>query len=403
LIAVILSFVLKYLLPLLALGFAIRVLSRSLWIVVPPFTYSLLGRSIAAPELSLRWLLLSLFALGFALLTLRFSGWGSVAVVVSVLSLLLCSLPLVQFPVAHRQMEQAMQQTLGHSLAQISPETRARLRPAPFNAYQALRGISVPEVEVSRGIVFAEPADERLRLNRYHAPIKGKRPTLVMIHGGGWRSGSADSDELFSRYMAAQGYTAISITYRLAPRHRFPAQLEDVRAALSAIQAHADEWQVDLERVALVGRSAGGTLALLAAYQTTPFPIRAVVSYYAPVDLTRAYLEPPVPNPADIHQSALAFLGGTPDEKPELYQQASPASYIRRSLPSSLFIYAGRDHLVRNEFAQAFAKQLQAVGNQVVYLEVPWAEHAFDALFHGLGSQLTLYHLERFLAGVMLL
>jgi len=398
-----LSFLLKYLLPLLALGFAVRVLTRSLWIVVPPFTYSLLGRAIAAPELSLRWLLLSLFALGFALLTLRFSGLASVAIAISFLSVLLSSLPLVQFPFAHRQMEQAMQQTMGKSLAQIPPETMAKLRPAPLNVYQALRGIPVPEVEVTRGLVFAEPAGESLRLNRYHAAITGKRPTLVMIHGGGWRAGSADSDELFSRYMAAQGYTVISITYRLAPKHRFPAQLEDVQAALSAIQARADEWQVDLERVALVGRSAGGTLAMLAAYQTTPFPIRAVVNYYAPVDLTRAYLEPPRPNPADIHQSALAFLGGTPAEKPDLYQQASPVSYIRRSLPSSLFIYAGRDHLVRNEFAQAFAEQLQAIGNQVVYLEVPWSEHAFDALFHGLGSQLTLYHLERFLAGVLLL
>jgi len=370
---------------------------------VPPFTYPLLGRAIAAPELSLRWLLLSLFALGFALLSLRFSWLGRFAFGISLVSVLLCSLPLIQFPFAYWQMEQAMQQTLGESLAQITPETMARLRSTPLNVYQALRGIPTPEVEVTRGLVFAEAAGERLRLNRYHAPIKGKRPTLIIIHGGGWRSGSADSDELFSRYMAAQGYTVISITYRLAPKHRFPAQLEDVRAALSAIQVHADEWQVDLERVALVGRSAGGTLALLAAYQTTPFPIRAVVNYYAPVDLTRAYLEPPVPNPADIHQSALAFLGGTPADKPELYQQASPVNYIRRSLPISLFIYAGRDHLVRTEFARTFAQQLQAADNQVVYLEVPWAEHAFDALFHGLGSQLTLYHLERFLAGVLVL
>jgi acetyl esterase/lipase len=201
--------------------------------------------------------------------------------------------------------------------------------------------------------------------------------------------------------MAAQGYSVIAIDYRHAPKYKFPAQLEDVRAALQYIQAHADNLEVDTERMAVMGRSAGGHLATLAAYQENAIPFRAVVSYYGPSDLTEGFHDPPFPNPINTHTVLRNFLGGTPDELSELYKQASPKSYVRPTLPPSLLIYGGRDHVVQSKFGRGLYSQLQATGNRAVWLEIPWAEHAFDAVFPGVSNQLALYYTERFIASML--
>jgi acetyl esterase/lipase len=92
-----------------------------------------------------------------------------------------------------------------------------------------------------------------------------------------------------------------------------------------------------------------------------------------------------------------AFLGGTPDELPEQYAKASPASYVTRPLPPTLLVHGSRDHIVEVRFARNMYNRLGATGTTRVLLEIPWAEHAFDAIFNGLSNQLALYYTERFL------
>ncbi len=247
--------------------------------------------------------------------------------------------------------------------------------------------------------MFATPADVPLRLNVYRPSAAGTYPTLVVIYGGAWQGGSPNSQETFSRYMAAQGYTVVAIDYRHAPQYPFPAQIEDVRAALTYLKTHGAELGADLTRLALMGRSAGAQLAAIAAYQQPQIiPIRAVVNYYGPVNLTTGYDNPPVPDPIDTRAVLRAFLGGTPDQVPDLYRQASPINYVRPGLSPTLLVYAGRDHVVQAKYGHNLYRQLQATGNQAVWLKVPWSEHAFDILFNGDGNQVALYYTERFLA-----
>lgn len=183
-----------------------------------------------------------------------------------------------------------------------------------------------------------------------------------------------------------------------APQFRYPAQIEDVLTALSFIQTQAEVLEVDDHRLALLGRSAGAHLALLAAYRQCPFPIRAVVNYYGPTNLLKGYYEPPVPDPINTRAILEALLGGSPDQVPQLYQAASPINYVQSQLPPSLFVYPGRDHIVRPKFGRQLYEKLKAEGNQAIFLEIPWAEHAFDAVFNGVSNQLALYYTERFLA-----
>jgi acetyl esterase/lipase len=371
----------------------------SLWVIVPVPTLSLFPLAVGAPEIS-PWLVgINAIAL---LLTIfrRQQGWlYNTSLVCSLLALILSLIPLLQFPAANARIAAEVQAVLGTNyLATVPQVEQAGRRQQPFILADAFRGIPLREVRISEGVVFANPDGVKLQLNVYRPMQIGRYPAIVILYGGAWQRGSPNSNEEFSRYMAARGYCVVAIDYRHAPQYRFPAQLEDVEAALSYIKTHANEWEIDINRIALMGRSAGAHLASLYAYRSTTVPVRAVVNYYGPNNLLRGYYDPPFPDPLNVRAILRDFLGGTPDQLRELYLQASPINYVKPNLPPSLLVYAGRDHIVEAKFGRSLYEQLRATGNCAVMLEIPWAEHAFDAVFNGVSNQLALYYTERFLA-----
>lgn len=387
------------LLQVLSLIVAVLGIFLALWIVLPAPTMFFLPFGVVAAEVSPWLVVFNLIAL---LLTTFFLplNWLQYSLISgSAIALIVSTLPLLQFPRSHTHFTQEMETQLGSDYLKEVPEAiQGKMRPQPLVVTDIVRGISLPEIRIQRDIPFAHPEGVELKLNTYQPLETGKHPTLVIIYGGAWRQGNPSNNEAFSRYMASQNYTVIAIDYRHAPQHKFPAQLEDVQTALQYIQDHADELEVDTERMAIMGRSAGGHLAMLAAYQPHGMKFRAVVNYYGPINLSNGYYDLPSPDPINIQAVLRNFLGGTPEELPERYQEASPSSYLRPNLPPSLLIYAGRDHLVQAKFGKRLDQNLQAKDNLSVYLEIPWAEHAFDALFSGISNQLALYHTERFLA-----
>src|SRR5207249_2777236 len=149
--------------------------------------------------------------------------------------------------------------------------------------------------------------------------------------------------------------------------------------------------------VALIGRSAGAHLAMLAAYRHPPLRVRGVVSYYGPADLANSYRHPPRPDPLHIRDVDEKFFGGNPDQMSRQYAEASPVSYAMHALPPTLLIYGARDNIVEARYGAEFRTLLAASGTPVAYLEIPWAGHAFDAVFNGPSSQLAMYYTERFL------
>jgi acetyl esterase/lipase len=202
--------------------------------------------------------------------------------------------------------------------------------------------------------------------------------------------------------MAARGYVVWAIDYRHVPRYQFPAQIEDVEAALGFLRNHAAQYETDPNRIALLGRSAGAQLAMLAAYRPGMQPVQAVVDYYGPVDLAAGYYDLPKPSPMDIRLVLKRLLGGSPSDFPERYKVASPIHAVTQSVPPSLLIYGGRDNVVQAKYGRQMHQRLLAAGGKAVYLEIPWADHAFDTVFNGISSQLALYYTERFLAWALL-
>ncbi|MBD1913832.1 MULTISPECIES: alpha/beta hydrolase [unclassified Leptolyngbya] len=368
----------------------------SLWIVIPAPTFSLLPLGVGTPEVSPWLVVVNAIALLLVALRLQSSWIYGVALGVSLLGLLLSLLPLIQFPAANARIATAMEAEFGAAV--LTPPISQVLRSHPFVWIDAFRGIRVPEVRVDRGIPFATVDGVKLTLNLYRPSTVGLHPAIAVIYGGAWQAGTPANDETFSRYMAAQGYTVVALDYRHAPQFRYPAQLEDVRTALSFIQTQAEAFEIDRQRIALLGRSAGAHLASLLAYGQSPLPIRAIVNYYGPTNLIEGYTDPPVPDPINTCAILEAFLGGNPDQVPQIYQEASPVNHISPNLPPSLLVYPSRDHIVLPRFGRQLHEKLQASGNQAALLEIPWAEHAFDAVFNGVSNQLALYYTERFLA-----
>jgi acetyl esterase/lipase len=357
----------------------------------------LLTLGVGAPEVC-HWLLVLNGVTSLVVLVgMRRTKLRRLALGASLLGLFLSALPLVQLPGTQQRMQVAIGEALGREY--IAPIPRDRTwRSQPFVLADAFRGIDPSESRYTSGIRFAIAEGVPLSMDIYRPPQVGKYPALVVIYGGAWRSGNPANNANFNRYMAARGYTVFAIDYRHTPWHRFPAQLEDVRTALEFIRQHGAEYEADLERMVLLGRSAGAHLAMLAAYQPDALPVRAVVSYYGPVNLTEGYAHPPFPDPIDTRAVLEAFLGGSPDKLPDLYRVASPISYVKRPLPPTLLVHGSRDSVVQFKYAQQMYKRLRAIGNTAVLLEIPWAEHAFDAIFQGPSNQLALYYTERFLA-----
>jgi acetyl esterase/lipase len=237
----------------------------------------------------------------------------------------------------------------------------------------------------------------------------GPHPFVFVIHGGAWRGGDKGGVRHVSRALAHAGHVVFDVRYRLAPAHRFPAAVADVKCLLGRVRERAAEFAIDPGRGALLGRSAGGQIALVAAYSAgdarlppacavEDLPVSAVVGLYAPTDLAWSYDSPVRPDVVEGPHVLELYLGGAPATVPEAYRLASPVSWVDRPVPRTLLIHGTGDRLVSVEHARRLARALRAAGRPVEVLEIPLAEHGFDSHPGGLADQLAQHVILRYLA-----
>jgi acetyl esterase/lipase len=252
----------------------------------------------------------------------------------------------------------------------------------------------------AKTITYITYPDEVLTLDYYPAKIAGKRPCVVVIHGGSWSSGDSRQLPELNTYLAKAGYQVASINYRMAPAYHNPAPVMDVEAALNYLHHHADELKIDTTNFVLIGRSAGAQIALLAAYTLPNKGIKGVVDFYGPADMVWGYSIPASPLVMDSRGVMERYLGGTYQQVPENYRLSSPVEFVNKRSVPTLIIHGGNDVLVAYDHSRRLNEKLQQNGIKHYWLKLPWATHGFDYNLNGPGGQLSTYAVDRFLQAV---
>jgi acetyl esterase/lipase len=281
------------------------------------------------------------------------------------------------------------------------------------------------------------PGTERQLLCDIWQPPEGVARSglaFVYLHGSAWYLLDKDfcTRPMF-RHLAAQGHVIMDVAYRLCPEVDIYGMVGDVKRAVAWMKENAARYQVNPERIVLGGGSAGGHLALLAAYvpcqpvltpsdvQGGDLSVRAVVSYYGPTDLRAVYehthqiqnfgsapkVEIGLPRTVETQKNAMRdagrldiLLGGHLDEVPEVYELASPVAHVHAGCPPTLLFQGTSDHIVPVAATRKLHRQLVECKVPVVNIIYPLTCHAFDLLVPQVSppAQAALYYLERFLA-----
>jgi acetyl esterase/lipase len=274
-------------------------------------------------------------------------------------------------------------------------------RPEPLVMFDMVSSVQSRPVRVEER-VFSTAENEKLTLDIYrpgysHEPLPG----LIVVHGGSWQGGHSREFIALNGYLAARDYVVVSINYRLAPKWKFPAGRDDVLSAIAYLKVYGAEFGLDATRLALLGRSAGGQLALLAAYTASEPAIRGVISIYGPTDLKFGYERPAARGLLDTRGVLESYLGGSPAKADDAYFAASPINFVSPASPPTLLIHGLHDgHVAPEESARLEAKLSEAKVRNL-FVRLPWATHACDWSFSGPCGQITTYAIERFLERAM--
>jgi acetyl esterase/lipase len=265
------------------------------------------------------------------------------------------------------------------------------------------------EIEIRRGILFAEVSEQKLALDLHLPGGDAIRPLIVWVHGGAWRAGSRAEMPLGA--LVRDGFAVASVDYRLSPVARFPAQVHDIKAAIRFLRSRAAEFRLDPKRIAIAGASAGGHLAALVGVTNghrelegsvgvtaESSDVRAIVSFFGMSDFT-TILKQSTPHGLNVRVPALQLLlGGQPDEVPELARLASPVFHVGAKSPPLLLLHGDQDPQApinqSHELYGAYKQAGRTVHFEVIHGGAHGGPQFYDATRLALVKQFLAEHLR---------
>ena len=243
-----------------------------------------------------------------------------------------------------------------------------------------------PEITFEVGVEYSNPDEQHLAMNiAQPKSATGLRPAILCIHGGGFRAGTRDGYDGLCKQLAERGYVAATTSYRLAPKYQFPAAVYDVKAAVRFLRANAAKYQIDPNKIGVVGGSAGGHLAQflgvtggVAQFEGdggnpgVSSRVSCVVNFYGPSDFTKSYGKS-----VDAAEVLPLWFGG--DLKTELHkhQIGSPLNWVTPEAAPTLLIHGTEDKYVAFEQAEWMLTRYRQVGAEVGMLKLEGAGHGF--------------------------
>ncbi|PXX42668.1 alpha/beta hydrolase [Undibacterium pigrum] len=282
------------------------------------------------------------------------------------------------------------------------------------STYQKLRA-SYPFIQIASqtlpasvrllpDLPYVRHGDKDLQLDLYlPAQAKGAgfrvnpdRPAIVLVHGGGWRSGSRDNLGAMAIRLAERGYVCAAISYRLSTEARYPAAIHDVKAAVRWMRSHASSYYINPHQIAVAGGSAGGQIAALVGVtndmasfdmqaggsivssvvsSTVSSAVQAVINIDGLSDFTSEEARRYEDDPSKKTTAAGAWLGGSYAEKTAVWKEASPLTHVSKDTPPFLFISSAqkRFSLGREEMME----KMKAMGIVTKHVQLPDTPHSF--------------------------
>jgi acetyl esterase/lipase len=245
---------------------------------------------------------------------------------------------------------------LGPAVGQEKPKTATPVPPTGV--------LYEPDLEYGTG------AGEKLKLDLARpAKLEQGAPCILVIHGGAWRGGNKlqHTDLIFK--FAQQGYVAATVQYRFCPKHRFPAQVEDVKCAVRYLRANAEKHRINPQLMGAIGFSAGGHLSMMlgtmdkddglegeGGHADESSKVQCVVSFFGPTDFERKDIPP-------VSVGLLSdFVGSTPEEDKGERKRASPITYVTQGDAPILIFQGTKDKLVPHTQATVMADALTKAG-----------------------------------------
>jgi acetyl esterase/lipase len=260
-------------------------------------------------------------------------------------------------------------------------------------------------------VVYDEVGGEPLRYDLYRPRgVRDLAPGVVFVHGGGWTNGDPSQAAGNGMHLARAGIATVSLSYRLAPAHRFPAQLDDVRRGLRYVRRHAETLGIDPTRLVLLGLSAGAHLVMLAhlargipaleptlpaELAATPEDVLAVMAHYGPYDLARR-------RPIGDWDPIGALLGERALD-PAWIRLASPVAHAAHATAPVLLIHGTADTVVSHRESERMHAALGAAGKASDLLLLDGAPHAFQIDWRGEANRRANAAMDALLAGLGLM
>jgi acetyl esterase len=228
-----------------------------------------------------------------------------------------------------------------------------------------------------KDVEYTQDGGVRLTFDAHVPDGAGPFPTAILVHGGGWVAGDKEQYITYIfQPLTDAGFTWFSINYRLAPQFTFPADAEDVEAAIRFIRANAAKYKVDPKRIALIGESAGGHLvSYVGARNRADSQVAAVVSMYGIHDFVSAAIAwKPLP-----HELFDLFgIKAVDAETVPTLIRASPVVYISRNMPPFLLMHGSKDQDVPYEQSVEMCDKMKQAGAHCDLITVEGAPHGMD-------------------------
>lgn len=254
-------------------------------------------------------------------------------------------------------------------------------------------------------IVYASVGERDLLVDTYIPTGVQNPPLLVWVHGGAWRS--MDKERVPIMSFLDHGYALASVDFRLSGEAQFPAQIHDIKAAIRYLRANAQGY--DADRIVLVGASSGGHLVALAGvtrgnmalegtlgdYLDTSSQVQAIVSYFGASNLT-TILAQSTPHGLSVRVPSLdLFLGGQPEDIPEIARQASPVFFVDANDPPLHMLHGDQDPQMPINQSHELHHAYKQVGATVQFDVVYGGAHSGPAFWDEERSALVRQFLEK--------